>query len=109
MAAINAYVDMIETTTKLERLFPRKQLNVAYLPVTEKPTDDKPSAEWLLKQCDFVRATKVLAAFSQEGGMGPYIISTPGPVSLSVGNNDLCPCLFQDLSTVDPSIMVLWI
>jgi hypothetical protein len=111
LAAIQAYLEMIETVDKLETQFKKNELNVTYLLVTEKPGSDKPPAEWLLEHYDFARAMKLLGAFPQAGSLGPYLFSTTEPASpLAAENKNVtCPCLFQDLSTVEPSIMVLWV
>lgn len=111
LAAIRAYVETIETVEKLRTQFSKRELNITYLPVTEEPASDKPPAEWLLDHYDFARAIKLLGAFPQAGGLGPYLFSTLEPASrLAAENKNVaCPCLFQNLTTVEPSIMVLWI
>ena len=111
LAAIRAYLEMIETVEKLRTQFDKKELNITYLLVTEEPLGDKPAAEWLLEHYDFARAMKLLGAFPQSGSLGPYLFSTTEPASPAAAENKnvTCPCLFQDLSTVEPSIMVLWI
>lgn len=111
LAAIGAYLEMIETVGTLRAQFDKKELNITYLLVTEKPASNNPPSEWVLDHYDFARALKLLRAFPRTDGLGPYIFSTLEPASpLAAQNrNAACPCLFQDLSTVDPSIMVLWI
>lgn len=111
LAAIGAYLETIGGVEKLRTQFSKRDLNVTYLVVTEKPASDKPTPEWVLDHYDFARAMKLLRAFPRTDGLGPYIFSTLEPASpLATQNrNAACPCLFQDLSTVDPSIMVLWI
>ena len=111
LAAISAYLGMIATAEALQTQFEKNQLNVTYLLITEKPASDNPPSEWVLSHYDFARAMKLLRALPRTEGLGPYIFSTLKPASPFAAQNEsaACPCLFQNLSTVEPSIMVLWI
>jgi len=81
-------------------------LNVTYLPLTERP-GSKPDAEWLLEHYDFARARALLNVIPGNHTLGPYIISYYKPLS---GVKRLSSqYLYQDLSTVPPQIVVLWV
>lgn len=86
---------------------PTTQLNITYVPVYQEP---KPlSAELLIDQkYDYARAQALLAKFPNEShGQGPYFVSTLTPLSaLTVAYNHY---LFQDLSSVPPALISLWV
>ena len=106
LAVIAEYLAFPETV-QLKRAVPKAQLNVTYLPTTREPLDAAP--ELVLNSYNYVQAQVLLAKVP--GGPrvdGPYIISSEIPLSQPHGMLD-GPYLYQDLSSVEPRIVGLWI
>ena len=101
---------------------PQRSLNVAYIPLIEEPLPvdiqlieakgDSPRigelADWVILNYDYARARALLNAVP--GGphsAGPYFVSTIKPLSevSSISEH----YLYQDLSTVPPSIIDPWV
>jgi hypothetical protein len=94
---------------------PLKALNVTYLPLKSKPSQDtmdslrsadsaRKVAEELLRRYDYERALVILAELEGEHHQGPYLVSYPahaGPIDQ--------PYIFQDLSWVPPEVITLWV
>jgi hypothetical protein len=106
----------IPSTREMVEDVPKKQLNVTYVPYKPvKGTPNPSSAEELLNAYDYDRASGLLARIScQEGEVvcgpyleGPYIISTTKPLSEQRSlSHDF---LYQNLSSVPPKIVTLWV
>jgi hypothetical protein len=75
---------------------PRLQLNVAYIPVTSKPSG-APTADWILDHYDIARARLLLAKLPRHFRSGPYIVSSL--LRLSHGLPPDGGYLFQNLSS----------
>jgi hypothetical protein len=77
------------------------------------PSAASPFCNWNCRNAACVSWPKTPSAvrFAPAAIKGPYLVSTTEPASPAAAENKnvRCPCLFQDLSTVEPSIMVLWI
>lgn len=120
------YLNMVEEYLKfpssetLERYYqsanlPLDALNVTYLPLKSKPSQDtmdslksadaaRKVAEDLLRRYDYERAVVILGELEGEHHQGPYVISYPthgGPIDQ--------PYIFQDLSWVPPELITLWV
>jgi hypothetical protein len=111
LSAIEAYLQKIYTIEEEGRRHPRPELNIIYAPVNRKPEGRPLTPEWILKHYDFVRAEHMLDLFGESSqSSGPYIVSTLKPLSSSQGRrNAPSPHLFQDLTSVEPKIVELWI
>jgi hypothetical protein len=84
------------------------KLNVAYLPVKTVSHDVRLLPEIVLDDYNYARATALLAKVP--GGVhtdGPYIVSTLHPLTgLAMLSEEY---LYQDLSSVPPSLILLWV
>lgn len=109
LKAIGAYWGLIPEITRLEQYVGRRELNVAYLPVTSAP-DRAISAEWLLEHYDYARARSLLRLLPGGNREGPYIVSTLGPLGDAASGSALSgQYLFQDLSRVPPHLVASWV
>jgi hypothetical protein len=103
----------ISSTREMIESVPKKQLNITY--ATVKGHSKPSSAEELLQAYDYGRAAGLLARVSCEQGevpcgpylAGPYIISTTKPLSEQRSLSH--QLLYQDLSSVEPRIVTLWV
>ena len=82
--------------TKPASTTPRRQLNVAYIPLSSKPSGI-PSAQWILDHYDIARARMLLSKLPRHYRSGPYIVSSL--VRLSDGLPPDGHYLFQNLSS----------
>jgi hypothetical protein len=86
---------------------PRSRLNVTYL-LEEVIAPTPLAAEWLVDHYNYTRARIFLDKFpGSRLGDGPYIVSVPTP--LSTASRVSGDFLFQDLSTVPPSLIGPWV
>lgn len=103
----------LPTSQEAKKWTPLNQLNLTLIPIqgNEAPS----TAEQLLASYDFPRAAALLTKIScQQGAVpcgphlgGPYIVSTVLPLSQQASVSD--HFLYQDLSSVPPRIVPLWI
>ena len=105
LEVLRSYLNLPATQALLKHMS-QKQLNITYVPVqTALPA---PTAEQLLAAYDYARAQSLLAKIPGSPYVqGPYIISTIGPLSeqrVIDGHY-----LHQDLSSVPPEIVILWV
>ncbi len=110
LETVRAYLQLIVDITRLVEYVPHRELNVTYMPVTQPPAGQsvaKASAEWLLQHYDYARARVLLHALPGNLRGGPYIVSTLKP--LDVAGNMPDRYLLQDLSSVLPHLISLWI
>lgn len=105
--AIDAYLRLIPDITSLEEAIPLRELNVAYVPITTSPPERGVSTEWVLNNYDYVRARALLRGLPGELRDGPYIVSFLKPHGASATPSR--PYLYQDLSSVPPSLVELWL
>jgi hypothetical protein len=107
IAVLREYLALPEAARFKKNKVPLSQLNVTYLPATGRPQDETP--EKALDVYDYARAQELLAMIP--GGPridGPYIVSSQ--VRLSELSGTLTGnYLYQDMSSVPPSIIVLWV
>jgi hypothetical protein len=106
LALLREYLALPETSL-LKKKVPSRQLNVTYVPLTESlpvPTPDS-----VLKAYNFVVAQELLLKVPGYPWVdGPYIVSWEHPLSgASILPRD--HYLFQDLSSVPPEIVVVWV
>jgi hypothetical protein len=110
LKAIGAYWTLVPEIASLEQYLPRRDLNVAYLPVKVAPTQSV-STEWILEQHDYARSRSLLRALPGTLREGPYIVSTMKPLG---GTSERPPALsgqylFQDLSSAPPHLVSAWV
>ncbi len=105
LSSISAYLE-IPKIESFEPYTPKCKMNVTYLPLTTVPDADV-TAEWLLDHYDFARARVLLQKLAGPHRNGPYIISCYKPLSDIAGLK--AQYLYQDLSSVPPRIVVLWV
>jgi len=108
LRTIQALLQYVEAANDLEIYFSRSQLNLTAIPVTGKPPANV-TANWVLANYDFVRARALLARLGGTKTDGPYIVSSPGPLT---NTKSLPPYLFEDLTVVPdapPQLLSWWI
>jgi hypothetical protein len=109
LKTIEAYWGLVPEISRLEAYVPRRELNVAYLPVTGVPSQSV-SAQWLLDHHDFARARSLLRVLPGSNREGPYIVSALRPLGGAAGATGASgPHLFQDLSSVPPHLASSWV
>jgi len=107
----------------LEGSLERWELNIAYLPLKDSPplefskgcsplpcgTDNVAFARWVLDHYNYARARVLLRAVPTGGTHlnGPYIVSSLKPLSMTPALSP--PYLYQDLSSVPPRLVLLWV
>jgi len=105
LKALDAYL-ALPATRDLIQLVPRRQLNITYLPV--KSTPQPFTSEQILNVYDYARAQVMLSKVP--GGpfiQGPYIISSSVPL---IKQGTLSGhYLYQDMSSVPPEVVILWV
>lgn len=109
LKTIGAYWGLIPEIARLEQYVPRRELNIAYLPVTGAP-DRAISAEWLLEKYDYARARSFLRLLPGGNREGPYIVSALRPLGDAARGSALSgQYLLQDLSRVPPHLVASWV
>jgi hypothetical protein len=108
LKTIQAFWGLIPEIASLEQYIPRRELNVAYLPLNSAP-EEATSAEWLLANYDFARARSLLRFLPGNTREGPYIVSALKPLARSATSGPPGPWLFQDLSHVPPHLVDSWV
>ena len=81
---IRAFLNMAPEINRLEKYIPPSQLNVAYLPVTKRPTKKltgKMLEAFVLKNYDYARSRAILRLIPGTHRDGPYILSSSSFVS----------------------------
>jgi hypothetical protein len=102
---IEAWWSLVPDVLELEGYFAKSKLNAIFLPVL-KPAPAKVSVDWLLENYDYARARVILQAVGRSGRDGPYLISSFTPLSERSGAGGRY--LFQDLSSIPPSLATAW-
>ncbi|HEY1756051.1 MAG TPA: hypothetical protein VGG72_11685 [Bryobacteraceae bacterium] len=83
------------------------QLNVTLVPLNQRPAQVEPKT--VLEAYRYARAQKLMAKIPNGPHVdGPYIISKDVPLTKIQGQISP-PYLYQDLSGIDPRIVVLWV
>lgn len=103
--AIAAYLD-IETAANVERYTEKAQINITYLPIRTAPAEPV-TRDTALAAYDYARSQRILSLVSGRAVEGPYIVSARIP--LTDARALPAEYLFQDLSTVPPNVVGLWV
>lgn len=93
----------ILSLSALERKEPVGKLNAIFVPVTQNTAD--PDLDWLEKHYDYRRADHLLQRIPGNYTNGPYLISSPRPLSSRKANERL---LILDASWATPSTVAFW-
>jgi hypothetical protein len=108
LKAIEAYLTLVPDIASLERYVPRRELNIAYLPVGNRP-EQLVSVEWALAHYDYARARVVLRALRSTLRDGPYIVSSLTPLTSGEASDAQArQHLYQDLSLAPPHLVSAW-
>jgi hypothetical protein len=108
LTAIEAYLRVLPSVSELAQHLAPSELNVTYIPVTEKPSSGETDRDWaaqILEVYDYARAKVLLVRLGDEYPSGPYIVSVRSPLS----ENRASAYLFEDLRRIVPSLMQAWI
>jgi hypothetical protein len=108
LKAIEAYWSLVPEISRLEQYVPRRQLNVAYIPIRGRP-EPPISAAKVLEVYDYARARSILRFVPGATREGPYILSTLNPIGKAGTASPLDRYLFQDLSRVPPHLVASWV
>jgi hypothetical protein len=102
--ALEAYLEL-EETASVRNYAAQNAINILYLPVRTLGRTQNPAV--LLDAYDYARAQRLLALTTSASADGPFLISAEQPLtrlsSLPARN------IFQDLSTVPPDLVRLWV
>jgi hypothetical protein len=102
---ISVYLKMLQDAGSSS--FPRRQLNITYIPVTGF-LGSQPTADQVLASYDYDRALLMLRAQRGSGALkGPYVLSSLVPLADATAQTDVF--IFQDLSSVPQSLIPLYI
>ena len=120
---IAGYLESIPPVGSFKGSLERWELNVAYLPLKDSPpvefskdcsqlpcqTGNVAFAQWVLDHYNYARARVLLRAVPTGGTHrnGPYIVSSLKPLSMTPTLP--LPYLYQDLSSVPPHLVLLWV
>ena len=110
VAALQAYVDVVQPIEDVLRYREPATVNITYLPVKSmvpEAVQESPAA--LLDNYNYVRAELILDALAAEDDLrdGPYILSYDQPLT---DQSELTErYLFQDLSSVPPRLIRVWV
>jgi hypothetical protein len=102
---MDAFLRHVPGIADLEKYFERKQLNITYVPI-DASAEIPPSAQWLLEHYDYARARFLMRSL-QGTREGPYIVSSLQPLSKTATLSGYY--LSQDLSSVPPDLVSLWV
>lgn len=102
---VAAYARVVPDIRALERYIGRRDLNIAYVPLTAPARADA-TPEWLLTHYDYPRARSMLRLVGG-GREGPYFLSVLRPLT-GVATVPR-PYLLQDLSSVPPHLVEAWV
>ncbi len=105
LQTIAAWWTLAPDLIQLERYLEPRQLNAMLVPVVA-PASAAVSPQWVLDNYDFARARVLLRAIGRTGRDGPYLISALHP--LDGGTAATGPHLFQDLSSIPPTLATAW-
>jgi hypothetical protein len=106
LAALDAFLNIVETRRFEAADQPRANLNVTYLPLQELPSTGA-TVDWYLDHYDFARSQIILAKL-MDRPVGPYIVSYSSPLS-AASSIDSGHLLIEDLSGVTPDLAFLWV
>ena len=108
LSAITSYLTLIRDSEEFLKHFERRELNITYVPVTERP-QGLVGAEWVLEHYDYARGRRLLRAFRPDVPVeaGPVLASSLSSVSRAATVRR--PLLYQDLSMVPPHVVSAWV
>jgi len=111
MAALDAYLNVIPDIEGFQQNLAPARRNVTFFPVDQPLSPDvrgdaAASRAWLLEHHDYARARQILQPIADARRDGPFLLSCAAPRSTQAVSTS--PCLFQDLSTVPPRLVTLW-
>ena len=110
LATLQGYVDVVQPIEDVLGYREPATVNITYLPVKSMvPEAVQESPEALLDNYNYVRAEVILDALDGEDDLrdGPYIVSYQQPLTGMSGLRERY--LFQDLSSVPPRLIHLWV
>jgi hypothetical protein len=108
LEVLSTFTRLIPDIQALEPYVARRELNIAYVPLTERP-DAGVTAAWLLDHYDYARARSVLRLVGR-GHDGPYFVSTLRPIGRAGGGaGTVRPVLVQDMSGVPVHLVGAWV
>jgi hypothetical protein len=105
LAVLSAWQKLVPAIGKLENYYKKSQLNVTYVPVTTTKGNQE-TAESLLANYDYSRATVILHKFPTETERGPYLITSTRP--LTYDEPRAHETLLQNLSSVPGTVAAYW-
>ena len=108
LAVIKACLDQIMTVAGLEKSgIPKNRLNVAYIPISNKPPKQGVDENWVLDNYDYERAMALLVYLpgKYRRHQGPYLVSHITPLA-AVSTGEF---LYQDLSVVNDRLATAWV
>ena len=109
LAVLKVFIEGMNDVAEFESYKPKADLNVTYLLVVEHPQQSVPSPEWVLSKYNFVRAQVLLGILGRSGHdvrQGPYVVSATKPLSHLTEIPE--PHLWQDMSSVSPTVAASW-
>jgi hypothetical protein len=101
--ALLAWLSLPSAQGLLREQLPKELLNIFYVPTKSEPLALTLDEVWA--SYNYERAVVLLNKIPGEHSTGPYLVSTLAP--LSAGKPP--QYIFQDLSTVPPHVVILWI
>ena len=102
--AIRGWIAQYSPSEDIERVRHKRELNATYVPVkTSLP--DSADADAVLKEYDYQRADRWLAALAPKRTAGPYLVSSKRPL----GDSPPRPLLILDAHWAPPSTIKFWI
>ena len=110
--AIIAYLNLIEDIRSFHKDLPLRKRNITYVPVDKDMpgyigANQQDAKRWILEHYDYARAQVLLGTLPGTHRDGPYIVSHTMPLSrISSLSRQY---LYQDLSSVPPHLVSLWV
>lgn len=107
--AIKAYVALMPAIEEFQSQRLIKHLNLTVLTVTraiDPGLHHSELPEWLLANYDHARAQELLLAVPGDQRLGPYLVSTPAPLTAEAPPDRF---LFQNLSLAPPHLVRSWV
>jgi hypothetical protein len=110
--AITAYLNLIEDIRSFQKNLPLSKMNITYVPVEEDMPGyigdkQQDARRWILEHYDYASAQVLLGTLPGTHRDGPYIVSYTMPISSNISLSR--QYLYQDLSSVPPHLVSLWV
>lgn len=106
-AALAVYLTSLREKSEFQGRIDPANINLTYLPERAKVTGDPTEPDSHLTLYDYARAEVYLRKVQQRHGDGPILVSTVTPLS-SPAPIDPQKLIFQDLSSIPPKMVRLW-